>query len=208
MPTEVNWATEKQRRWLVDEIITHRCKNIRYDMPFGYYVEVSLIFPTKTKLKLRNYPPLPLSRDVLPEEVSPHTKRLHFQNGLRNSTAYRMISDVRDVERVQLHVVYLKSLMDVGILVKDIYRVVYFKQSGGFFFTCRQQYYVLVIVEYRRYYSFFFFPFYPFLAWMRSFVLTNTKKRDEAKDDFEKGFFKLIINSQYGKFIENVKKYR
>ena len=70
-----------------------------------------------------------------------------------------MIGDVRDVERCQLHILYLKSLMDIGIEVKELFRVVYFKAS----------------------------------PWMRDFVLYNTKRRDEARDSFEKSFFNMNI---------------
>ena len=42
--------------------------------------------------------------------------------------------------------------------------------------------------------------------WLKSFVLFNSKKSMNAANEFEKAFFKLIINSVYGKTIENVRK--
>ena len=42
--------------------------------------------------------------------------------------------------------------------------------------------------------------------WMKRYIDFNTGKRKNAADNFEKTFFKLIINSVYGKTIENSRK--
>ena len=42
--------------------------------------------------------------------------------------------------------------------------------------------------------------------WMKKYIDFNTKKRMGATNDFEKDFFKLMINSVYGKTMENLGK--
>ena len=47
--------------------------------------------------------------------------------------------------------------------------------------------------------------------WMKKYIVKinvkiNTKIRMNAANDFEKDFFKLIINSVYGKTMENLRK--
>ena len=43
-------------------------------------------------------------------------------------------------------------------------------------------------------------------GWMKKCVDFNTEKRMNAANDFKKDFFKLIINSVYGKTMENLRK--
>ena len=41
-------------------------------------------------------------------------------------------------------------------------------------------------------------------GWMKKYIDFNTEKRMGAANDFEKYFFKLMINSAYGKTMENL----
>ena len=41
--------------------------------------------------------------------------------------------------------------------------------------------------------------------WFVGYISFNTQKRNKAKNEFEKDFFKLLVNAAFGKFLENVR---
>ena len=42
-------------------------------------------------------------------------------------------------------------------------------------------------------------------SWLEKYFSFNTQKRNKAKNDFEKDFFKLLVNAAFGNFLENVR---
>ena len=40
---------------------------------------------------------------------------------------------------------------------------------------------------------------------LEKYISFNTQKRNKAEKDFEKDFFKLLVNAAFGKFLENVR---
>ena len=41
--------------------------------------------------------------------------------------------------------------------------------------------------------------------WLERYISFNTQKRNKAKNDFEKDFFKLLVSAAFGKFLENIR---
>ena len=41
--------------------------------------------------------------------------------------------------------------------------------------------------------------------WLGKYISFNTQKRNRAKNDFEKDFFKILVNSVFGKLIQCVR---
>ena len=120
----------------------------------GYFLEVDVEYPKKLFDSHKDLPFLPERKEL--EKVE------------------KLLYSIEDKEKYVIHIRALKQVLNHGLILKEVNRVIKFNQE----------------------------------AWLKPYIDMNTKLRKEAKNEFEKDFFKLINNSVFGKTMENVRKHR
>lgn len=137
----------------------------------GYFVEVSLHYPEEIREKTKSFPLCPENKIITYDMLSPYQKKV--LKDVYNKSNYKekkLTSTFFDREKVVLHALNLQLYLKLGMKIKEIFRVIKFKQR----------------------------PF------MKSWVDFCTEKRTQATNDFTKNFWKLLVNSVYGKTIESL----
>lgn len=107
--------------------------------PYGYILEVDLIYPQSLHDSHKDLP-------FCPEHE-------------------RLMTRLTDNKNYVIHYRTSKQALDNGLVLTKIHKAIRFEQK----------------------------------AWLKPYVEYNTLKRMQAKNKFEKNFYKLIINSVYGK---------
>ncbi|XP_031777427.1 uncharacterized protein LOC107981297 [Nasonia vitripennis] len=120
------------------------------DSDTGYFAEVDLEYP---------------------EEIHDDHQDLPFCAEHRTppgSKQKKLLTTLNDKKRYVIHYLALKQVLDNGLRLKKVHRILSFEQK----------------------------------PWLKPYVEFNTEKRKQAKNEFEKLFYKLLINAVYGKCIE------
>ena len=86
----------------------------------------------------------------------------------------KLICDIEDKKKYVIHVRALKQVLNNGLRLKKVHRIIHFKQK----------------------------------EWLKAYIDMNIELGKNAKNEFEKNFFKLMNNSVFGKTIENVRNHR
>jgi hypothetical protein len=137
----------------------------------GYFVEVTLEYPQDIWEKTESFPLCPENRTISFDMLSPYQKTVLKQ--IYNKSSYKekkLTTTFFDREKIILHALNLKLYLQLGMKIKEIYRVIKFEQK----------------------------PF------MKKWVDFCTEKRSKATNEFTKNFWKLLVNSVYGKTIESI----
>ncbi|XP_031789072.1 uncharacterized protein LOC116418032 [Nasonia vitripennis] len=124
------------------------------DSDIGYFAEVDLEYPEEIHDDHRDLP-------FCAEHLAPP-----------GSKQKKLLTTLNDKKRYVIHYRALKQVLDNGLRLKKVHRILSFEQR----------------------------------AWLKPYVEFNTEKRKQAKNEFEKLFYKLLINAVYGKCIERERK--
>lgn len=124
------------------------------DAPYGYILEVDVIYPKQLHDNHNDFP-------FLPENKCPP-----------NSKVKKLITTLESKFNYVVHYRNLKQAIANGLKVKKVHRILRFSQS----------------------------------KWMAPYIELCTDMRVKSRNEFERQFWKLLINSVYGKCLENVRK--
>jgi hypothetical protein len=145
------------------------------DHEYGYNVEVDFHFPIDTHDKLKQFPPAPENLTPDIEWFSEFQRKLGEEKEIIGNGKYHGSNKL--VPHLFEHKNYVIHYRNLKYLVK----------LGA------------VITKVHRVLKF------KQKAWLKPYIDFNTQKRAEAKNDFEKDFFKLMNNAVFGKSCEDVK---
>ena len=180
------WDANALYAWAMSEYLPYENLKFRDDITLedilntsdksdeGYIIECDLSFPEEIHDKLKEYPPCPENLTPDQDWFSDFQKNVGEKVGIIKKGKYNGTSKL--IPHLYEHKNYVIH-----------YRNLKFIHNLG-----------VKIGSIHRVISFDQKP------WLKSYIDFNTKKRQKAKNDFEKDFFKLMSNAVFGKTMENV----
>ena len=84
----------------------------------------------ETRKKLMKYPPMPLSRKIEEEEISPYSRKFLKENNLKLGKEKKLILDLNDKKEYIVHYEILKYYIHLGIKVTKIHSIISFNHKA------------------------------------------------------------------------------
>jgi hypothetical protein len=142
---------------------------LKADDDEGYVFEVDISIPEDLHDKFDDFPVAPEKKKTCIADLSAYqidtAEKLKIAKNTFN--AEKLIADLNPKKHYKVHYNMLRTLLELGVKLDAIHRVVKFKQE----------------------------------AWLKEFIMWCTENRKKAKNDFEKDFYKLTVNSLFGRSI-------
>ena len=99
------------------------------DAQVGYFVDVDLSYPTHLHDDHRDFPLAPTKDFVEDAWLSDYQIELKEQHNLPTSKVKKLLQTLFDKEKYVVHYKLLKLYVDLGLIVKKLYRVLQFRQK-------------------------------------------------------------------------------
>ena len=164
-------------KW-IKKMLTERMIKDWKDIDYcAYILEVDLEYPQEPHDEHSDYPLAPENMNVSRDILSEHQLELHRK--------YYNGKEAKDEKQPKL----ILNLKDKEKYVVHIKALRYYLEKGMKLKKVHRG------VKFKQ------------SEWLKPWIDFNTKKRKEAKSDFEKDMFKLMNNACYGKTLENVRKH-
>ena len=150
------------------------------DGEVGLILKVNLKYPQGKHDEHRDYPLAPENLLITEEMLSPHAKECLGHAGWSSGSKTPKFTATRRLT---------PNLFDKVEYIVHIKNLQLYLDLGMELGTVHQ------VLSFKQ------------KAWLKPYIDFNTEKRKAALSDFEKDFFKLLINAIFGKMMENVRRY-
>lgn len=145
----------KEFKWCEHKFTSDSIMQIPDKSPVGFIFEVDLEYSADLHSLHSDYPLCPEKRTITDSRVNKP----------------KLLLTLYDKERYVVHYKMLKLILQQGLKLKNIHRVLQFRQSD----------------------------------WLKPYIDLNTELRMCATNDFDKNFFKLMVNTIFGKTMESMR---
>ena len=139
----------------------------------AYFIECDLIYPTSLHDYHNEFPYAMENFEIKKELLSPYQQKLATSLNLSVGGS-KLCTTLYNKYKYITHSRNLKQILDAGLKIKKVHRVLQFSQS----------------------------------MWQKSYVDLNTNIRRTSDCPVLKNFAKLMVNSCFGKFCEDVRRHR
>ncbi|KAK3107369.1 hypothetical protein FSP39_012926 [Pinctada imbricata] len=167
-------------RWLTEEEIARFHESLLTlpeDGAHGFTIECDLEYPDEIHDLHNCYPLAPEHKIVTEEELSPYNKAL-----------WNKLHPVEDENKRPKKIQFCKKL--IPTLENKVAYIVHYRNLQFYLKHGMKLKKIYRVLEYRQ------------EPWLKPYIDFNTRMRQNAKSEFEKAFFKLIVNAVFGKMLE------
>src|SRR5277367_5010915 len=114
-------------KWIKPE--DFHLENVRDASEIGHILEVDLEYPKELHDLHNDYPYCPEHLEITPDMLSNYSEKVASGNGMKCGNSNKLVQTLGNKEKYVIHERYLKQVIDAGLVLKAIHRVVEFQQK-------------------------------------------------------------------------------